>query len=207
MPLQFEIIDKSESPPGGWRWTQPESGREFYHYAHQPFLDQIRDHRLANGYPITADWKEELDDQLCRDNPDWFPKTCRRIGVKSGPRRLSFAAAMSFLQMLGRWASSGAPYIDQEVAEERAAICSTCPHNVPSAFSCGNCETKIQQIISIIGGKRSTRSDDKLFSCGVCSCQLKSAVHFPIESQRENLTPEMVEEFKAIDYCWKGKDL
>lgn len=180
---------------------------EFRHYARQAFLDQIRDHRLSNGYPISADWIKEIEDQLCRDNPHWFPLTCRRIGVRSGTRRLSFAATMSFLQMLGKWVTDGAPYVEQEVAEERAAICSTCPHNVRSEFGCGNCETKVQQIISFIGGKRSTSLDDKLHSCGICSCNLKSAVWFPVSSQKGNLTPEMVNEFKALDYCWKGKEL
>lgn len=207
MPLEYEIINHSESPPRGWTWTQPESGKTFHHYAREPFLNQIRDHRLSNGYTITADWKEELDDQLCRDNPDWFPKTCGRVGAKSGPRRLSFAATISFLEMLGKWALSGSPYVSQEEAEERASICASCPNNVSGDFGCGNCSAKVNQAISIIGGKRTTKLDDKLFSCGICSCQLKSAVHFPVSSQRDNLTDDMVSDFKKISFCWKGKEL
>lgn len=205
--IEFEITNTSETPPGGWVYTEPSTGITFQHYSHNEWLNKIREHRLANEIPITADWKEELEDELCRNNPDWFPTICRRIGAKSGPRRLSFAATMSFLQMLGKWVAGGAPYVDQQEAEERAAICSTCPHNVHSEFGCGACETQIRNIISTIGGHRSTSLDDKLFSCGICSCQLKSSVWFPVELQKSNLTNEMVAEFKAIDYCWKGRDL
>ena len=176
---------------------------EFYHYARQPFLDAIRNHRLGNEIPINADWIAELDDQMCRYNPSWMGVTCRRIGAKLGPRRLSFGATMSFLQMLGRWISDGHPYVEQEVAEERAKICSGCPNNVPSSFSCGNCETKIQQIISVIGGKRSTSLDDKLNSCSICSCNLKAAVHFPLEAQAAGLSEEIKAELNAVPWCWK----
>lgn len=205
--IEFEIIDTSESPPNGWRYVQPESGRPFRHYAHQTFLNQIRDHRLGNGFPISADWIAEIHDGMCRDNPDWFPRVCRRANTKSGPRRLSFAATMSFLQMLGKWVTDGAPYVEQEVAEERAVTCVSCPNNVYSEFGCGNCTTQIQQIISVIGGKRSTLLDDKLHSCSICSCNLKASVHFPVASQKSNLTSEMVEEFKQVPYCWKGREL
>lgn len=203
MSLELEIINPDESPPGGWRFVQKESGRVFEHYAHKPFLEQIRDHRLANGYPISADWVAEIHDELCREHPEWGNTICRRIGANSGPRLLSFAATMSFLQLLGKWVTAGAPYVDQEVAEERAEICASCPKNVYSEFGCGNCTTKIQQIISIIGGKRTTSLDDKLNSCAICSCNLKAAVHFPLESQESNLTPEMKQELRDVPWCWK----
>lgn len=203
MSIEFEVINKSESPPGGWRFTQRESGREFHHYAYQPFLNEIRDHRLANEYTISADWEAEIQDQLCRENSHWFPLTCRRIGAKSGPRRLSFAATISFLQMLGKWVATGAPYVEAEVAEERAAICSSCPHNVRSEFGCGNCSAQIHKIISAIGGKRSTSLDDKLHSCGICSCSLKSAVWFPLEAQGEGLSEDIKAELNAVPWCWK----
>lgn len=203
MPVEYEIINTSESPPNGWHYVQPESGRIFHHYAKRPFLDAIRDHRLANEYPISATWVQEIEDEMCRDHPEWGNSVCRRIGAKPGLRLLSFAATMSFLQMLGKWVTDGAPYVEQEVAEERAAICASCPNNVYSEFGCGNCTTKIQQIISVIGGKRSTLLDDKLHSCSICSCNLKAAVHFPLESQESNLTPEMKQELNAVLYCWK----
>ena len=109
--------------------------------------------------------------------------------------------------MLGKWVANGAPYVDQEVAEERAAICASCPNNVYNEFGCGNCTTKIQQIVSMIGGNRSTSLDDKLNSCSICSCNLKTAVHFPLDAQRDGLSEEIKEELRAAEWCWKGKEL
>jgi hypothetical protein len=203
VPLEFEIINHDESPPGGWYYTQPESGRHFRHYAYQAFLDQIRDHRLGNEYPVSPDWIKEIENQMCLDHPEWGNTVCRRTDARSGTRRHSFAATMSFFQMLGKWILSGLPHVEPEVAEERAKICATCPNNVRSEFGCGNCETKVQKAISWLLGNRTTSIDDKLYSCGICSCNLKVAVHFPLGAQESNLTPEIKQELRDVPWCWK----
>jgi hypothetical protein len=205
--IEFDIINLHESPPDGWYYKQPESGMEFSHYDYKAWITQIRDHRLANNYPMSADWELELRSNLCKQHPEWGTQVCRRLGARESHRKISFTATLSFLNMLGKWIRDGSPYVEQEEAENRATACASCPNNVPMSFGCGLCMHQVQQAINFLGGKRSTSKDNLLGSCSICSCNLKSAVHFPIESQRGNLTPEMVEEFKAIDYCWKGTSL
>jgi hypothetical protein len=55
---------------------------------------------------------------------------------------------------------------------------------------------------SIIGNKKTERDKD-LGACLVCSCSLKTAVHVPVDVQREGLTDEIKEDFDKIEHCWK----
>lgn len=201
--IEFEIINTSESPPGGYWYTQPESGRTFHHYARGPFLDAIRDHRLANEYPISATWVQEIEDEMCKGNPGWLGRACRRVGDRHNPRQLSFAATLSFLQMLVGWFVRGAQLVDQEEANRRANACAGCPMNKELSFGCGLCMSSIYEALKKLIGDRKTDRDDVLGSCGICSCSLKAAVWFPLKAQQLNLTDEMKEEFSKLSWCWK----
>lgn len=205
--LEFEVANVHECPPGGWHYVQPESGRVFESYDYSTWINQIRDHRLANGYPISADWELELQNDLCRRHPEWGNVVCHRLDGKSFPRRLSFSATLSFLNMLGQWVKKGAHFVTQEEAERRANICATCPMNVPIAFGCAVCYSQVQEVIAWLGGQTKTERDDQLGICGICSCSLKPSVHFPLEAQQANLTDEMKEQFKSLGYCWKAENL
>ena len=52
--IEFRILDGNTTPPGGWQYVQPESGRIFKHYSRDAFFGEIQSHRLANGYEITS---------------------------------------------------------------------------------------------------------------------------------------------------------
>jgi len=207
MPIDFEIINTNSTPPGGWEYKQPESGRVFKHYSYEAWTNAIREHRLGNGYLMTADWQLELQDQLCKKNPNLFPGTCRRVNMLGRKRRFSFGATMSFLGMLWKWLRDGRPMVEQEEAERRAAICVTCPYNQPLQHSCGACFSSMLKWISKIVGDRKTENDDKLGSCGICSCSLKPAVHFPLAAQQDNLSEDIKNDFRQIEYCWKRENL
>jgi hypothetical protein len=206
MPLEFELRNVNETPPNGFEYTQPESGRVFSDYTYDRFIKDIRDHRLGNGYPITPTWEEELQDEMCRKHPHWFPDHCKRIDSPK-LRKVSFASALSFLGMLSRWAFKGAKFVPQEEAERRANICLTCPLNQPLQLGCGACQSTILQGISNLMGSHTTTLDEKLGACGICSCSLKVAVHFPLEAQQFSLTEQMKQEFKDLGYCWKAEGL
>lgn len=207
MPKEYEIPSIETGPSGGWKYTQPESGKTFEHYDHETWLRQIQDHRLGNGYPISHDWIAQLHDEACKQNPHWQGKTCRRIvGNKPTRRALSFAAALSFLKMLTKWALDGAKLEDQEEAERRAAICAGCPYNVTLSFGCGACMSTVLAAIKGLLGKRATTQDKKLGACGICSCSLKASVWFPASTQFNSLDEDTKDQFRKVEFCWKRGD-
>lgn len=212
MPVEFQLADRSTTPPGGWRWVQPESGRVFQHYSRDAFYKEIQAHRLGNGYEITPTWREEIEDQLCRDHPEWGRQICKRT-QPLGPRKpISFAALQSFLNVIVAWIQNFAagrdPFVDQAEADRRAAICTNCEFNANLGFSCGACADIVFRALSgILGGTRSTPYDEHLGGCSICSCALKVAVWTPLEVQQRGLNEELREEFKMVPWCWKKENL
>jgi hypothetical protein len=188
---------------------QPESGMRFEHYSRDAFFKAIQSHRLANGYEITPDWKERIEDQICREHAaEWGQEICRRVQNLGGRRAISFAAAQSFLNTMASWlvrtAKGEAAFVSQEEANRRAAICVTCPNNVHSfGGSCGSCADRIMRALAHVVGKRSTPYDHNLGACAICSCSLAAAVHVPLEPQQAGLDEGLKIEFKAIPWCWK----
>jgi hypothetical protein len=102
--IAFELADKNTAPPGGWFYRQAESGMTFQHYSRDAFFEAIRSHRLANGYPIEPQWKEEIEDLMCRVKvAEWGQGVCRRVENLGERRSVSFAASQSFLNTMASW--------------------------------------------------------------------------------------------------------
>ena len=210
MPIEFQISDRGTTPPNGWRWVQPESGQVFEHYSRDAFFEAIRNHRLANGYPISADWREEIEDGICRTHPEWGQTICRRIQSLGARRPISFGAMQSFLNVMGSWTTGIAKgedaFVSPEEAQRRAAICAGCEFNVAYGFSCGGCMDRLMRALTFIG-RRETEFDQHLGSCAICSCALKAAVWLPLEVQQSGLNEQLRAEFRAVPHCWKKQNL
>jgi hypothetical protein len=207
MPLEYEVVNTFETPPGGWHYIQPETGHVFETYSYPKWIEDISKHRFANGIPVTADLEWELQDDLCKRHPEWANSICRRVPEPQGKIRINFHATLSFIAMLLDWLFKGLPTVSQEVAEERASICAGCPFNRPMSFGCGLCTSQVTELLASLRGQKRTSKDDLLGICGICSCSLKAAIHFPVEVQKKALNEHMIQEFKNIPFCWKGKEL
>ena len=203
----FRITDRSTTPPNGWRYVQPQSGRIFTHYSRDAFFDQIRDHRLAQGYPIEPDWQMEIEDSICRAHPEWALRVCHRVEQHGLERRpLSLGAMQSFINVVGAWIGGAIlgrkVWVDQEEADRRAAICVQCNLNVSVSGSCAACADKFAKVMAIVGSRK-TRFDEDLGACSLCGCLLQVAVHVPLEAQCAGVSEKLRDEFKTVSWCWK----
>lgn len=209
--IEFQISDRATTPPGGWHYVQPQSGRVFNNYSREAFFREIMDHRLANGYELTPTWQEEIEDQICRAHPEWGREICRRTEPLGLRKPISFAAMQSFLNVMGAWVldvvRGGNVYVDPEEATRRAVICAGCEFNVPMGFSCGGCADRILRGLTRVIASRETPYDDKLGSCAICSCALRAAVWLPLEAQQAGIGEELRAEFRKVNYCWKNQGL
>jgi len=121
-------------------------------------------------------------------------------------RRLGLDDVLRGARVLLEFKLGGSQLVDQAEAERRAAICAACHMNSGWQRPCSVCQELGDLVRSITGG-RSTSKDDRLFSCHVCACALKAAVHLPLETQCLGVTEEMRREFaymKDIAGCWKS---
>lgn len=200
---EFEIQGTNITPPGGWKYTHENPPFVAQHYDYGAWLKQVQGFFEGNDIPMGPNWVEILHSEACKQNPQWG-NFCRRWTDKVVERRpANFASLIQFIKVMGRWLVDGGKLEDQEVAESRASICSQCRFNLPSSQGCGSCMSNLLGGIEKLKGSRKTEKDDSLGACKICSCELKTAVWFPLKAQLFGISDEMKKEFKQIDYCWK----
>lgn len=120
-----------------------------------------------------------------------------------------FKTVQSFSQFIAAFLMNGGGLVDQNTANLRADICSTCHNNVPSGDvrkGCGVCGKLGGGVINsfrknVIKDNKTT-SDSKLLACGLCGCDLKITVWVP------NQVLLKLEDANAYpSFCWKKKIL
>lgn len=124
------------------------------------------------------------------DEPIW--DYCNSIWCKRDPKRCmseevmtqqnvrqTRSKALRFLIALKALVKNGLQPVEKSVADERAKICSRCPHNKKTE-KCGMCIATAKAITKGLIGNRQTKYDANLKQCAQCGCELKAKVHFPI---------------------------
>lgn len=61
--------DKTTTPPGGYVYTQPETGARFHYFTWAEILLNVGNHRLAMGLDTTWEWNVRLENDYCEQNP------------------------------------------------------------------------------------------------------------------------------------------
>ena len=195
----LHITNLNEAPPGGWRYTQPESGFAMSGITFGQLLKRVAAHRHSNGFPTDGSLSAEVQDSICEHLG--FADQCRRCSgglVPPAQRSIRWSDVGRFMKVMAAWVTaSGDKFVPAEEANRRAALCASCPYNKP-VRGCSSCHAILEEISEAVAG-RTTPSDTELFGCGICGCANKVQVHAPLEALRAGITPEM--EFPP--QCWK----
>jgi hypothetical protein len=217
-------MNRNETPPGGFQFHQAQSGWSAPTPVASTFnqtVELIIQHRRANP-AMTAQHKLSLDPGAVGTELESY--TARRLGLpdpKPAPapptrqsmsgkvvqavadvKKLAAGAAVLF-----EWEQSGDPPVDQEVANQRAVICATCPKNEAAGFS-RYFTAPVQAIIMkqferLHKMNLKTPSDDKLNVCQACICPLRGKVWVPLSLILKRLKPE--ERAELDPRCWITK--
>lgn len=192
----LQRADPSLVPPGGWRFTVPQTGTRVLGGNHAELVNFAIADLVAHGIPVPIDYTQAFDDELCRQ----LPMHCEVVApVTRETRQLTAGDAIRFLKVLREWAGVGGELVPQAEADRRAEICAGCPYNVP-VTGCSVCQGISGMVLGLINN-RSSRFDAQLRGCAVCACENKAQVHFPLTVLHKGVTPEM--DFPA--HCWKRK--
>lgn len=89
--------DTRTSPPGGYRYRQPETGIEFHYFTWFEIVLNVGKHRLANALDTSWDWEARLEHDACEQNPHWG---CRDDSVPSAEDSPIVAAGRILWQWL-----------------------------------------------------------------------------------------------------------
>jgi hypothetical protein len=198
----LSLIDPTTVPPGGFRYTQAETGATLTAASLPELMVGVRNHRMANALPIPLEWKQHVLTQLCEKMP---PGICRHVaGTPDIPlppahRPLSVVEALTGAKVLGEWLFRGFNKISQEEADARSKICSACPFNQP-AEGCTTCASNaMREAVESVLGRSRTVAHDSIHTCQVCGCTLRVAVWCPSELLSKHQSPNHE---RKPDFCW-----
>lgn len=193
----LRVREKQTTPHGGWRYRQRESGKLIEATSFQNLVAAVRQHRVANGYPIQMDIEQEVEEGVCKE----VPEACHDKPADLVPNRLTIANVVAFTMTLGESILKGNPRVDKAEADRRALLCSGCPANI-RADGCGGCNSKrLDEVISKVTKAGTTEYDSKLESCKYCGCLNRAQVWFPLEILQNHIKPEVRDALP--DHCWK----
>lgn len=67
----LKIPNSHTTPPGMFRYKQPETGVQFEYGTWHEILLNVSKHRAANGLDLSVDWHLRLEHEACEQNRHW----------------------------------------------------------------------------------------------------------------------------------------
>lgn len=184
------------TPPGGWRYVQPETGVQFATRSWQSLVSEVREHREYKGIPVET-VELDIERQICmRDTggqcipepgEDYRP-------VADLTARLTTSMAVSLTKGVATFLAGGAQWVDKAEAERRAAICRGCPFNKPASLC--SCSSVYKLLDSLVPSERHLQG---VSVCMACGCTLQAKANMPIEAVQASLPPGIT----LPPFCWQ----
>ncbi len=198
-------------PPGGWRYVDPDTNFAFDSKDYDSLsslLTHISAYRVENKLEVPKDLRFQVENWLC-GQPD-MKRYCFDVPPLKRTASQYIRGAKAAAKMLSR---GKAALVEQDVAEKRAKTCLNCPYNKLSEDDSKARLYTDKMVHRLIGSPRKTPSDDKLFSCEICSCNLRAKVHISQKIVEDSLSDEEVARLPCGTpglngeplYCWQIK--
>lgn len=61
-------VDRLTTPPGGYRYTQPETGAPFNRMTWQALIAEVAEHRKGEGLDLSVGWESRVEEEACTQN-------------------------------------------------------------------------------------------------------------------------------------------
>lgn len=201
--LKLKAKADSETPPDKFTYRFPQDGYVAQGFDKLSWFADIYKHYVDNQYELPSDWREQAEDQLCRRlSGEWCDGGTSASFIST---RFTFNDFVRGSQVLGAFALDPNATVTQQVAEDRALICSRCVANV-NVPGCSSCHHMANLVTRLKGGKR-TSVDHLLKACGICHCSNEAQVWVKAEHLSKGVTPAMMETYKTIPECWKSAEI
>lgn len=219
MSKQLHLPNLDTHPPrlpgheGGWCYQVPETGQVFCGSSLSELMINLAAHYKAAGYPQPPNLARLVEDYICDHIPDYCGGEPRASRADDGVRQSwlaglkhTFTNVLTGTQTLAAWIVGGRHYVDGDLANERARICTSgfhgrkCPEN-EEPLGCTGCNTKtLHEIVRSVVGSRTTTSDSRLKACKVCGCDLKAKVHLPHDVLWKHMADAQIAALPP--HCW-----
>jgi hypothetical protein len=198
MPIKLYFPNRTQAPPGGWRYLVKETGVEIHGVNEGNCIEAVKKHYRANNLVPPYDLSYEMEQYICSKVPDYCGSNEPRLSFWEGFKRTT-KQFVTGTKTIATWLKEGRS-ATQEQAESRAKICASCKLN-QEPLDCVTC--KAQDIVGFVNGVlggRSTSLDSQLHGCEPCGCSNKVKVHVPLDIIRDKM-PEPIRR-KLPANCW-----
>lgn len=203
---RLRLLPGNTTPPDWFRKTFREDGHTVRALDYDSWIAAINKHVRDNGYDPAAHTPEICEHELCMLLPSGW---CRWDDGSEPTRfintRFTIGDFIHGTEVLGSFITSGDPVVSQELAESRAKTCASCYANI-NIPGCSPCMAIANRVAAFTGGK-TTQSDQHLAACAVCHCSNQAQVWIPAKHLAKGVTPDMMELYQQIPWCWKGAEL
>lgn len=198
------IVADGETPPGGWEYTQPETGMVIRAVTARGLKNNLEIHRRANGIPLEPGWWEDLQEEVLCTN-ERFSRFCRHVKVKTPVPDPTLHARdlRNFLRAMKEWFRAGRALVAHEEAVRRAEICHQCPLRADQpdkgCLGCSGVYARIKRLLP--KDSKPLPDEDKLVACRVCKCSLPVKIRLPEDVLRASHDPKHI----FPENCWLPK--
>jgi hypothetical protein len=194
-----QLHDVMRGVPGGWRYTDPDTGNKTIAGCFIDLVDKAVEHRITNGLPIPLNMSELIEDQLCSQiKPSFWHE---RETVAAKPDDLHAMTVNQKVEALNRaFKSYGSITVPATVATERSKVCRFCSCNKPtSCLSCNGVYDWLCKKFNL----PALPDDDYLHSCSVDRVYNKAQVHLTVEVFASKVGQAHLSRYP--ESCWKRK--
>lgn len=159
-----------DSPPGGWRYTVPETGITITAQFYATLRPRVIAHLKANHITVDDERLLLLEDGACRETRppgSWCAKRPAKP-VEGKLPNLTLGHIDRFLKSI--WAALvSRDFVSREEAERRAAICAACPLITGGIGGCSGCYTMLKKAQGVLQ-KNPVQMEEGKDVCGACGC-------------------------------------
>lgn len=195
------VLRDVNSPPGGWRYTVPETGITIKAQFFNGLKQRVIKHLQANGVTISDERLLVFEDGACRETQppgSWCAKRAPKP-VEGKLPHLTLAHLDRFLKSIW-YAITQRDFVGREEAERRAEICRTCPLITGGLGGCSGCYTLLKKAQSLVE-KNPITMDAGAEVCGACGCYVPILVHLK-NSTLDKAVGEKMPKY-AEGHCWR----
>lgn len=211
---------ETRTPNGGWQFLEPKTNWKLDRKS-QPSsisitLDQaaelLQKHRMNNPTLGFSTAFSDARNDIIEYNrarlglpPPGVPKLLpHTVKGAAGAAVGHVSKTVAGIKLLKQWLGDGMNPVHRSLAENRAAVCSTCPQNQAGDFWQRMDALASHELRSLIASKKAmnlqTPYDEKLRTCQACDCWLPLKCWTPLKHIVKNTSAEV---WNLLDeHCW-----
>lgn len=180
----LKLLNPHVNPAGGLRFVDPDTDYE-YSKPYETFEQleaHVQEYRKQNKLPPLDEFRQVWENWICQE----FGMETRCCPVGEDIKR-NFEQYMKGAKAWIRTIFKKEKWVSQEEANRRAAVCVNCNQNL---INIGHRMSQFytDKFMRHQVGNRKTPSDNKLYTCKICTCILRSKVHYNSKEVSDSLT-------------------